>query len=112
MTESTNKLQQLTQDVNSLDFYFKNINKNYSELLKRIEMEKANESFVKTVTESGDIGKAKQNVIRTLKSSTIHQRKPELIQSHEVFTQEVNLRNLSHKLNPQIVCEYLHRSFA
>ena len=39
LTESTNKLQQqLTQDVNSLDFYFKNINKNYSELLKRIEI--------------------------------------------------------------------------
>jgi hypothetical protein len=103
LTELTNKLQQqLTQDVNSLDFYFKNINKNYGELLKRMEMEKANESFVKTVTETGDIGKAKQNVITTLKSSTIHQRKPALIRSHEVLTQEVNLRNLSLQLSPQI----------
>jgi hypothetical protein len=24
-----------------------------------------------------------------------------MIQSHEVYTQEVNLRNLSHKINPQ-----------
>jgi predicted nucleic acid-binding Zn-ribbon protein len=71
LTESTNELQQqLTQDVNSLDFYFKKINRNYDQLLKRIEVEKANESFIKTVIETGDISGAKQNVIRTLKSST------------------------------------------